>query len=277
MRIDAHQHFWEMSRGDYDWLTPDLAPIFRDFGAEDLWPHLQARGIDGTVLVQAAPTLAETEYMLGLAEKHAFVLGVVGWADFESPNAPDTIKALAARPKLVGLRPMIQDIDDVDWMLRPSLGPAFAAMVAHDLVFDALTLPRHLPNLRRLIDRYPGLRAVIDHGSKPEIRHGAFETWAADMAAIAAETDAVVKMSGLVTEAAKPWQVDDMRPYTDHLLEHFGPARILWGSDWPVCTLAATYEAWCQATDSLLGGVADPDLSAILGRNALSIYKLARP
>ncbi|WP_171180622.1 amidohydrolase [Ruegeria sp. HKCCD8929] len=274
MRIDAHQHFWTLARGDYGWLTADLEVLYRDFGPEDLTPMLKAAGIEGTVLVQAAPTVAETEFMLGLADRNSFIKGVVGWVDFESPDAPDEIARLAQHPALVGLRPMIQDIADPDWMLRGDLAPAFAALTGQDLTFDALVLPHHLSNLRRLLERYPQMRVVIDHGAKPRIADGDFRDWATDMAAMARDTSAFCKLSGLVTEAAVGWTVDDLKPYVVHLLDTFGPERLIWGSDWPVCTLASSYERWLEATDILLADLDSAAKSAILGGNATRAYRL---
>ncbi len=274
MRIDAHQHFWALERGDYGWLTPDLETIYRDFTPADLQPLLQSQYIDGTVLVQAAPTEAETSYMLSLADENAFIKGVVGWVDFESPTAPDTIAQLAEHPKLVGLRPMIQDIADTNWMLQPTLTPAFEALIDHDLVFDALTLTRHLPNLLRLLARHPNMRTIIDHASKPDIAGGSYADWARNMAALAKDTTAYVKLSGLVTEAKPDWKTADLQPITDHLINHFGPTRMIWGSDWPVCTLASTYDQWCAATDILLASLTKADRAAILGGNAFDVYKL---
>ncbi|WP_350335991.1 amidohydrolase family protein [Coralliovum pocilloporae] len=275
MRIDAHQHFWTIARGDYGWLKPELKPLYRDFGPDDLHPLLQAAGLDGTILVQAAPTRAETDFMLGLARETPFIKGVVGWADFESQTASDDIRQMAGSPALVGLRPMIQDIPDPDWMLRPDLAPAFDALIEAGLVLDALTLPHHLSNLKTLLARYPDMKVVIDHGSKPLIRDGIFEGWAEDMAAIAAETGAFCKLSGLITEAAENWTADDLRPYVRHLLTCFGPERLIWGSDWPVCTLAGTYHAWLAATADLLSDLSDGQQAKILGLNAVEVYGLA--
>lgn len=274
MRIDAHQHFWMLSRGDYGWLTSDLSAIYRDFIPEDLEPLLRASGIDGTVLVQAAPSVAETEFLLQFAENYSFILGVVGWVDFENPNSVSTIDHFLQHKSFVGLRPVIQDIADPNWMLRADLDPVFAAMIERDLTFDALTLPHHLKNLQKLLGRYPDLRVVIDHGSKPVIREQAIDDWAQDMATLASETSAFCKLSGLVTEANPDWSIDDLRPYVDHLLETFGPGRLLWGSDWPVCTLASTYERWVAATEVLLAGLSEADQSAILGGNAIRAYRL---
>ncbi|WP_209599032.1 amidohydrolase family protein [Ruegeria sp. HKCCSP351] len=272
MKIDAHQHFWALARGDYGWLTPDLSQIYRDFGPDDLAPLLQAQGIDGTILVQAAPTVAETEYLLSLADKTPFIKGVVGWVDFDAPDASAQIAKLAAHPALVGLRSMIQDIADPNWMLGTALTPAFEAIQSNDLTFDALTLPQHLGPLRQLLARHPDMRVVIDHGSKPLIRDGVLGGWAEDMAAIAQGTNAFCKLSGFVTEAAPDWTVRDLYPYVDHLLNTFGPSRLIWGSDWPVCTLAGSYERWIDATDELLSELSTNDRAAILGGNAAKAY-----
>lgn len=274
MRIDAHQHFWSLARDDYGWLTPDLAPIYRDFLPGDLEPLLRSAGIEGTVLVQAAPTVAETEYMLALADQTPFIKGVVGWVDFEAPNAPAQIAVLAAHPALVGLRPMIQDIADPNWMLGDTLTPAFEALQTHDLTFDALTLPQHLAPLRQLLARHPQMRVVIDHGSKPLIRDGVIAGWTEDMAVLAQDTNAWCKLSGLVTEAASDWQTDDLRPYVQHLLDTFGPARLIWGSDWPVCMLASSYKRWLDTTDTLLDGLTATERDAVLGGNAARAYHL---
>jgi L-fuconolactonase len=272
-RIDAHQHFWALSRGDYGWLTPKLAPVYRDFGAADLRPHLERAGIAATILVQAAPTEAETRYLLALAESSGgLVAGVVGWVDMAAPDAPARIDALAASPTLRGIRPMIHDIADPDWMLDRRLTPAFRRLVEHGLVFDALVRPPHLPRLRRLIERHPDLRVVVDHGAKPEIAAGRIEPWANDIAAIARESRAYCKLSGLVTEAAPTWRPADLRPYVDHLLASFGADRLIWGSDWPVVNLAGGYDAWWDATQELLAGLGAGEREPILGANAARFY-----
>lgn len=276
-RIDAHQHFWSLARGDYGWLTPEMEPIYRDFLPRDLKPLLDGAGIDGTILVQAAPTVAETEFMLGLAREEPFIRGVVGWVDFEDPRAPADIARLARQSALVGLRPMIQDIADDDWMLGEGLVATFGALIDADLTFDALTLPRHLPALRELLARHPDMRTVIDHGSKPLIRDGIMDGWDRDMAALASGTSTYCKLSGLVTEARADWTVDDLRPYVEHLLDTFGPDRLVWGSDWPVCTLASSYGRWVEVTGELLSGLAEDETSAILGGNAARAYRMRAP
>lgn len=272
MQIDSHQHFWRVARNDYGWLTPSVGAIYRDYGPDDLAPILRLHGIDKTILVQAAPTVAETDFMLDLAAGAPFVAGVVGWVDFAAPEAPATIARLARNKKLVGLRPMVQDIADDDWLVRSDLAAAFHALKQHRLVFDALVLPRHLSRLLIVLDRHPDLPMVVDHGAKPFIRDGRLDPWRADMAAVAARPSTVCKLSGLVTEARPDWTTDQLRPFVEHLLGVFGPQRLLWGSDWPVVELARGYDAWRQAAEQLLAGLSAPDRAAIFGGNAARVY-----
>ena len=248
--IDSHQHFWRVDRGDYGWLTPAVGSIYRDYLPEHLAPHLARHSISATILVQAAPTVAETQYLLDLARSNDFIAGVVGWADFAAPEAAATIAALCADDKLVGLRPMIQDIPDTEWMLEEQLAGAFEAMVDHGLVFDALVKTEHLPALRELVARYPDLRMVLDHGAKPQF-NGELADWKRETAALASESGIVCKLSGLVTKAGSA-DPGVLRACVEHLLEHFGARRMMWGSDWPVCELVCSYDAWRSTSDALL-------------------------
>ena len=272
--IDGHQHFWRVARGDYGWLGPEDPVLYRDFEPDHLQPLLEAAGIDGTVLVQAAPTVAETRFLLEIARTTPFVRGVVGWVDFEAPDVRVTLDALAQEGPLLGVRPMIQDIADPDWMLGDALKPAFEALLDLGLCFDALVLPTHLGKLRELLARYPELPVVIDHAAKPEIAAGRMQPWADDIETIARETHAVCKLSGLVTEAAPDWKVDALRPWAEHLLTSFGPQRLLWGSDWPVVELAGGFEPWRAASLELLAGLGARDRADILGGNAVRFYGL---
>jgi len=272
--IDSHQHFWSIARGDYGWLTPNLCTLYRDFGPPDIEPLLHAQGIDGTVLVQAAPTEAETRYLLKLAESAEFVRGVVGWVDFEGEQTQQRIIDLSEHPKMVGLRPMIQDIEDDRWMLKETLKTTFRTLIEQDLVFDALTLPKHLPYLRQLIAEFPSMSVVIDHGSKPDIASRELKHWSSNMRLIARESKSYVKLSGLVTEASENWTIEDLKPYVHHLLDCFGPERIIWGSDWPVCTLASSYERWFDVTTDLLIDLTSTERASVMGGNAINIYKL---
>ena len=272
MRIDAHQHFWKLSRGDYDWITPDLPILNKDFGPEDLIPLLQAAKIDGTILVQATDTVAETEYMLSLADEHDWILGVVGWVDMEASDASDVIQKLAKHPKFCGIRPMIQGTEDDDWMLRRALDPAFRSLIELDLTFDALVFPRHLKQLYELLQRYPDLACVIDHGAKPYIRDGKIDDWAVDMSVLAKNTNALCKLSGLANEAATGWTAETLQPYVEHLLSEFGPSRLMFGSDWPVLKLAGDYLGWADNLEGLIGHLSKIDQAAIFGETAQKFY-----
>jgi L-fuconolactonase len=277
MKIDAHQHFWNPRRGDYDWMPLDNQTLARPYAPCDLAPHLEHHGIDATMLVQAAATVHETEYMLGIADATAFVAGVVGWVDFEKPSDLETLKRLAGHPKFKGVRPMIQDIADDDWMLREDVQWGFRAVVDLDLTFDALGFPRHLANFLSILKRYPGMRVVIDHCMKPEIRNHSddnFRFWADGMARIAGETGAFCKFSALVTEANPGWTVEDLKPYVDHVFKEFGPDRVMWGSDWPVCRLAASYDDWRAAAETLTTDLGDSERAEIYGGSAARFYRI---
>lgn len=280
MKIDAHQHFWQPLRGDYGWMPQDNATLNRPYAPHDLAPDLDRLGIDGTVLVQAAATINETEYMLGLADATPFIKGVVGWVDFEHSGDLAHLTRLAAHPGFLGVRPMIQDIADVDWMLRDDVQWAYRAIIDLDLTFDALGFPHHLPNFLTLMKRYPEMRVVHDHCMKPQIRDqragaDAFSKWADGMSALAEETAGCCKFSGLVTEADEGWSVDDLRPFADHVVHAFGPDRVMWGSDWPVCRLQAEYGDWHTVAQSLTDGLSGPARSDIFGGTAARFYRLA--
>ena len=277
LRIDAHHHFWNPARGDYDWMPKDNAVLNRSYLPHDFAPRLAQAGIDRTVLVQAAATVEETEYMLGIADATDSVAAVVGWIDFEDRSHLKHLERLRDHPKFVGVRPMIQDIPDVDWMLREDVQWAYSALVDLDLTFDALGFSRHLHNFLTLLKRYPKLRVVVDHCMKPQIRdHGTareeFALWAEGIARIADETTAFCKFSGLVTEANEGWTVDDLRPYAAHLLQVFGPDRLMWGSDWPVCLLRADYRDWHQAAQTLTAELGDPGKEQVFGGTAVRFY-----
>lgn len=274
MLVDAHQHFWRLADRNGAWPPPDLAAIYRDFFPADLAPLLAQHGVAKTVLVQSMPNEDDTRFMLGLAHAHPFIGGVVGWVDLKAPDAPARIAALAADPLLKGLRPMLQDLDDDNWIADPALAPAVDAMLRHGLRFDALVLPRHLPALYAFAARHPMLPIVIDHGAKPLIEAGVLEPWRSDIARLAELPQVSCKLSGLVTEAGADWDVDRLRPYVDHLLAQFGPRRLIWGSDWPVLNLAADYPRWLAACVALLDGLSEADRNAVFGLNALRFYRI---
>ncbi|TPQ52280.1 amidohydrolase [Prosthecomicrobium hirschii] len=280
-RIDAHQHYWEPRRGDYGWMPADDPVLSRSYRPADLAPQLEGAGFEATVLVQAAPTPDETEYLLGIADACPTVAKVVGWIDFERPDQRARLERFAAHPKFAGVRPMIQDIADVDWMLRADVQWAFAAVADLDLTFDALGFSRHLDNFLTVFRRNPGLRVVVDHAMKPRIRDRGtaaddFSAWAAGMAAIARETQAFCKLSGLVTEAEPGWTVEALRPTVDHLLDTFGPRRLMFGSDWPVCRLRTEYAGWVSAAEALTADLGAADRAEIFGGTAARFYRIGR-
>jgi L-fuconolactonase len=276
MRIDAHQHYWDPARGDYGWLTPALAPLYRPYLPAELAPLRAAAGIAHTVAVQAAPTLDETRWLLALARADASLAGVVGWAPLRDPAAPGIIAALAREPRFKGVRPMLQDLPDDAWIADPALAPAIDALLAHDLAFDALIQPRHLAPLLVFARRFPRLRIVVDHGAKPPLRAGrdAWQPWADGIAQLAALPNVWCKLSGLATEAAPGWSDATLARAVAHLVACFGATRLIWGSDWPVLTLNGAYADWhasaSRLTDTLGGAAQD----AIFGGNAVAFYRL---
>ncbi|QBE61726.1 amidohydrolase family protein [Pseudoduganella lutea] len=278
MRIDAHQHFWQLAARHGGWPPPELAAIHRDFAPPDLEPLLREHGIGATVLVQSLPEEADTRFLLDLADRFPFIAAVVGWTDLKAPDAPERIAALAAHAKLRGLRPMLQDLADERWIDDAALDPAVEAMQRHGLAFDALVLPRHLPALLAFARRHPALPIVIDHMAKPPIGAGAAEAlarWRDDLAALAALPQVHCKLSGIVTEAGQGWTLGHLRPCVRHVLETFGAGRVLWGSDWPVLDLAADYGRWIAASEALLAHLDAPARAAVFGENARRFYRIA--
>lgn len=278
LRIDAHQHFWTLARGDYRWLTPALAPLYRDFGPSDLAPHLADAQIDATVLVQAADSVAETEFLLSIARSTAFVAGVVGWVDLDGADASRELERLAREPKFLGVRPMLQDLDDELWILRPRVLEALRTAQALELRFDALVKPRQLPALCELRAMLPELRIVIDHAAKPELASGAtwrgWSEWRARMSELAGASRTCCKLSGLVTECGPNWSIAAMTETTEFLRASFGAERLLWGSDWPVVELVSNYAHWRKASDELTRSWNSRERSQLFGATAASFYGL---
>lgn len=274
-RIDAHQHFWRIDRGDYGWMDDSTAAIRRDMLPLDLASHLSQHGIAGTILVQAAPTEAETEFLLGMARDTPFVRGVVGWADLEAPDLDARLDVLAD-PMLRGLRPMLQDIEETDWILRPAVLDGLRTMATRGLRLDALVQPRHLTALTEVAATIPDLSIVVDHCAKPAIVDGADpgETWRAEMTRLAEHDQVCCKLSGLANEAGPGWTADALRPVAEHVIAAFGPERVMWGSDWPVLDLAGSYDRWAIATAALLSDLDDDARAQVMGGTAARFYGL---
>ncbi len=274
MIIDSHQHFWHPARGDYGWMNgAGLEAIRKSILPVDMAVHLKNHNIDKTVLVQAAPTVQETEYMLGLADATPHVAKVVGWVDFESRDDLKHLERLAKHPKFSGVRPMIQDLADPEWMHRNEIQWAFDAIIDLDLTFDALGFPIHLDPFLRLFNRYPKMRIVVDHCMKPRIRDGAFDAWALGILKIAQETGAFCKLSGLATEAAQGWTIETLKPYARHIIEGFGAKRVMFGSDWPVLNLNGSYDSWVVAAKQI---VQPADFERIFGGSAAEFYRISK-
>ena len=278
--VDAHQHFWNPARGDYGWMPADDPILSRPYAPADLIAELDGTGVTQTVLVQAAPTVHETEYMLGVADANSLVAKVVGWINFEDPAEIDTLKRLAGHPKFAGVRPMIQDLPDDDWMLRADIQWAYEALIDLDLTFDCLGFPRHLKNFHTLLSRYPEMRAVVDHCMKPQIRDQSDDhnqMWADGLLKLAEDTGAYCKLSGIVTEADADWSAEVLKPYTDHVIRVFGAERVMWGSDWPVARLRLEYRDWYEMCGSLTASLTEPERRRIFADTARGFYRFQQP
>lgn len=283
-RLDAHQHYWRVSRGDYRWLRADdaaLAPIQRDFAPADLAPLRRAHGIAASVLVQAADSTAETDFLLEVARAEPSVAAVVGWVDLADAGSVATLERWADEaPALRSIRPMLQDLPGPDWILHAPHPAVPVALVRLGLRFDALVRPGHLEALLGFVRAHPGLPVVIDHAAKPQLREGWSAPWAKawrrGLAALAREPQVRCKFSGLLTEAGPVASVEEgiavVRPVWDTLLEHFGPQRLMWGSDWPVLTLAAPYARWVTVSQALIGELPQAQQQAVWCDNAARFY-----
>lgn len=276
IRIDAHQHYWSLRRGDYGWLTPSEVGLYRDFAPDDLSPDLFECAVHATVLVQAAPSEDESRFLFDLARRHPSIAGVVGWTDFEAHDVAERIGGLVREGQglLKGLRPMVQDISDPDWLDRRSLDAAFEAMIVNDLVFDALVTPRHLGALIRRLRRHPRLRAVLDHAGKPDIANAKVEPWTGLLEQLAHRAETHCKLSGLLTQAAQGAGVAQLDTFVKRIFACFGADRVMWGSDWPVVTLRANYQEWLEMSLELVRRHAPGREDAVFGANAVRFYQL---
>ena len=278
MIVDAHHHFWDPSQADYPWMTDDLAAIRRPFGPDDLAPLLTATGVDRTILVQTLASVDETLRFLATAAATPFVAGVVGWVDLTDPSVGDVIARLRDAPggdHLVAIRHQVHDEPDADWLLRPDVRRGIAAGGAAGLTYDLLVRPRELPAALETVRALPSVRFVIDHIAKPPIKDGRLQPWADLMRPFGKEPNASCKVSGMITEADwASWQPDDLRPFVRHVLELFGAGRLLFGSDWPVCLVAGSYQQAFDAARAALGDLGTEELAAVFGGNAREVYRL---
>ncbi len=281
MVIDAHHHLWDPATRDYPWMAgPELAPIRRPYTLADLRLETAAAGVSHTVLVQTVADMAETEEFLTVASaSDGLIAGVVGWVDLTAPDVAGTLARLRARPggeRLVGVRHQVQDEADPDWLARPEVHRGLRAVAAAGLVYDLLVRVPQLPAARAAVGEVPGGRFVLDHAAKPAIASGALEPWAGALADLASLPNVACKLSGLVTEARwDDWDPAAIRPYAHHVLAVFGPDRVMFGSDWPVCRLAASYAQVRELADTLLEGLSAAERDAVLRHTATRAYRLA--
>ncbi len=277
MIIDSHQHLWQIGRNGHEWPTSDLSAIWRDFESDDLHTVATTAGITATVLVQSQSSDADTDWMLSIAANDTLIKGVVGWADLAAPSSVKRATFLAQQPKFKGLRPMLQGLNDDEWILQPAVQPALAAMADLGLRFDALIFPRHLKVIDRLAKAFPGLRIVIDHCAKPPIAANdsqATNAWRDGIAIVAQNANIFCKLSGVITEASDGQTIDDTAPYADHVLDSFGPERLMWGSDWPVVNLRTTYATWLDWSRVWLDTKSPEARAQILSGTARRFYQL---
>ncbi|MEU0434739.1 amidohydrolase family protein [Streptomyces sp. NPDC006290] len=279
MTVDAHHHVWDLSVRNQDWITgPELRALRRNFGIADLTPEADSTGVDRTVLVQTVTVAEETPELLALAERSALVAGVVGWTDLTRPDVADDLARLREMPggrRLRGVRHQVQGERDPRWLLRPDVRRGLAAVADAGLVYDLVVLPRQLPACARAAAEHPGLTFVLDHLGKPPVATGALDPWAGAVRELAALPNTVCKLSGMVTEADPArWTVDDLRPYADTVLEAFGPDRTMFGSDWPVCTLAATYAQVVRTAEELTAALNENERQAVFTGTATRVYRV---
>ena len=275
--VDAHQHFWDRGISEFDHSWQDnLEPICRSFLPEDLAPCLQQAGVDRSIFVQTQHNVEENRWVLRLAEENDFIAGVVGWVDLASEQCEEQLLEFKDHPKFVGVRHVVQDEPDDDFLIRDDKIRGLQVLEKHGVPDDLLFYVKHLKHAKLLGERLPGLKMVVDHLAKPEIKDGRLDNWVEDFRAAAACPNIYCKLSGMITEAHRQeWTADDLRPYVQEALEHFGPERCMFGSDWPVCLLAGSYQQVVDSLNTALGPISDEDRDQVFGKTAIEFYGLS--
>ncbi|MDR6194108.1 amidohydrolase [Siphonobacter sp. SORGH_AS_0500] len=275
MKIDSHQHFWVFDPVRDAWITSDMEPIRRNFLPNDLQPVLQQNNIDGCVAVQASQSEIETDFLIQLAEQNDFIKGVVGWVDLRSELVSERLEYFRQFPKLKGFRHIVQGEPDDLFLLRTEFMDGIRALETYGYTYDILIYPKHLPTAREFVTRLPHQLFVVDHLAKPYVKAGEIEKWAADIQSLAKRENVCCKVSGLVTEADwEQWTPEQLRPYLDVVFEAFGPERVMFGSDWPVCLVASSYERWVQVLQEYTGSLSSYEQEKFWGGNAKDFYSL---
>lgn len=273
MRLDAHQHFWHYNPQEHVWMTDEMGRLKRDFLPQDLKPLLQSIGFDGTIAVQARQILKETEWLLELSDQSAFIKGVVGWVDLRSPDIRSQLEQYSKHPKLKGVRHVVHDEPDDNFMLRPEFQSGIAQLKGFHLTYDLLLFPRHLPVALKLVEKFPDQLFVVDHLSKPVIKARMISPWKKDLQALAQDNNVFCKLSGMVTETHwKRWNAEDFRPYLDIVMDAFGSDRVMIGSDWPVCTLCGDYASVMNIVINYVQQFPPETRQKILGGNCARFY-----
>jgi L-fuconolactonase len=275
MTIDSHQHFWKYTPAEYPWMKPEW-PIRRDFLPPDLAPLLKAAGLDGCVAVQAQQTVAEARWLLSLADAHPIIKGVVGWVDLQSDRVEEQLAELARHPRFVGVRHVVQDEPDDNFMLRPAFQRGIGKLRQFNLAYELLVFPKQLPAAIQLVANFPEQRFVLDHIAKPPIAAGTLSPWREQLRELAKAPNVWCKVSGMVTEAKwDGWRADDFRPYLDVVFAAFGVGRLMFGTDWPVATLAGSYEQVHRLAADYTQSLSPEARAQFFGGNAAEFYRLA--
>ena len=275
MKIDSHHHFWKYSVGEYPWIGDAMAPLRRDFLPEHLKAEIAAAGIDGVVSVQARQTVGETEWLLSLADGNDFIKGVVGWVPLAETSVREVIAKFATNPKLRAVRHVVQDEPDDRFILGGDFNRGVSVLRDFGLVYDILIFERQLAASIEFVDRHPKQVFVLDHIAKPRIKDNAIEPWRANIREMARRENVFCKVSGMVTEADwKTWTWEQMRPYFDAVLEAFGPKRLMFGTDWPVCLAASGYARWVELVRRFAGGLSADEQAWLFGKTAIEAYRL---
>lgn len=275
MIVDSHQHFWQVGRFDYPWMTPEVQVLCRDYLPLMLAPVLKQNAVEKTILVQASNSLEETRWLLKLADQNSFVAGVVGWLDLTADGFAEQLDEFAPHPKFKGVRHLVENEPEDDWLMQPKVRANLRMLARRGVAYDLLVHPRHLKYAVMVADSCPELRLVVDHMAKPSIARGEIDDWSRGLGEIASRPNVWCKLSGLVTEADwTSWRVEDLKPYVERALEVFGPERMMFGSDWPVCLLAASYDQVIEACEKVLAGLDEKDRDLIFSRNALEVYRV---
>jgi L-fuconolactonase len=275
MKIDSHQHFWIYKSDEYGWISSDMEILRKDYLPDQLKTELSSKGFDGSVAVQARQSLAETQWLLNLADQNSFIKGVIGWVDLCSPDVEEQLTQVSGNPKLVGIRHVLHDEQDENFMLRKSFLGGIAYLKKFGLTYDILVFPQHLPNTIQLVSQFPEQVFILDHIAKPPIKDQKISPWKEHIEELARFRNVYCKLSGMVSEAnVKNWKQEEFNPYLSVVFDAFGTDRLLIGSDWPVCTLAGPYKQIMQVVIDYIRTFPDQDKKKILGKNAIEVYDL---